>query len=51
MKLNYETVRPELDRTTSHSTKLSENDSQVAGYVEGSHHGSTSSPRTDLTGY
>jgi hypothetical protein len=26
---------PELDRTTSHSTKLSKNDSKVAGYVEG----------------
>ncbi len=28
------TVRGELDVTTSHSTKLSKNDSQVAGYVE-----------------
>ncbi|MCR4304335.1 MAG: hypothetical protein NUV63_08970 [Gallionella sp.] len=28
-------VRPEPDETTSHSTKLSKNDSQVAGYVEG----------------
>ncbi len=28
-------VRPELDVTTSHSTKLSKDASQVAGYVEG----------------
>ncbi len=30
-------VRPELDETTSHSTRPSENASQVAGYVEGWH--------------
>jgi 23S rRNA (cytidine2498-2'-O)-methyltransferase len=29
------TVRPELDVTTSHSTRLQKNSSQVAGYVEG----------------
>ena len=41
-------VRPELDETTSHSTKPASG--QVAGYVEGqssSAHGSTSSPRTE----
>jgi hypothetical protein len=26
---------PELDKTTSHSTKLAKDASQVAGYVEG----------------
>ncbi|HEU0282737.1 MAG TPA: cysteine--tRNA ligase, partial [Gallionella sp.] len=33
-------VRPELDVTTRHSTRLSKNTSQVAGYVEGSEGGS-----------
>ncbi|OIR07786.1 hypothetical protein GALL_100680 [mine drainage metagenome] len=28
-------VRPELDGTTSHPTRLSKNASQVVGYVEG----------------
>ncbi|MFA5826101.1 MAG: DNA mismatch repair protein MutS, partial [Gallionellaceae bacterium] len=52
-----QTVRPELDGTTSHSTRPSKDDSQVAGYVEGSAHSdaqasasvhaSTSSARTD----
>ncbi len=43
----YLTVRP--DETTSHSTRLSKDNSQVAGYVEASAsaHPSTSSGRTD----
>ena len=42
-------VRPESDVTTSHSTRLSKDNSQVAGYVEGhSEKASTSSARTDF---
>ncbi len=43
-------VRPEPDVTTSHSTRLPKDSSQVAGYVEGQQGASTSSARTGLRG-
>ena len=47
LKAMQTAVRPELDGTTSHSTKLASE--QVAGYVEGyTVHGSTSSARTGI---
>ncbi len=49
---SYQSVRPELEGTASHSTKPASG--QVAGYVEGrataSVHGSTGSPRTENCG-
>lgn len=45
----HSAVGPGLDVTTSHSTKLSEGDSQVAGYVEGlDEHASTGSARKEM---
>jgi DNA mismatch repair protein MutS len=48
--VSHQPVRPEPDETTSHSTRPSKNDGQVAGYVEGSAQSAGEPENTDRSG-